>query len=226
MEGIRSKDRVQKFGEVFTPEQTVKDMLDMLPSNFDFLRETVLEPSCGDGNFLVEILKRKLNLLFEITDINILNCVSTIYAIDIQADNVLDSRKRLLGVVEDFCAENNYIISKELKHNIELILQWNIILGDFIEDKYIKMDNEGYAYNYETNERHSLNVKIVKDDGSRLDISDMFKTNKKTDKFGCITFRVWNTSDMTFSTEVLKEEKYVEVKSASEYLSEFVNMFS
>ena len=57
---IKSKERVNKFGEVFTPENIVKDMLDM-----DGVREcsysldkTFLEPSCGTGNFLVEIIAR------------------------------------------------------------------------------------------------------------------------------------------------------------------------
>ena len=61
----KSKERVAKYGEVFTPQHIVKDMCDMLekenPGAFDPER-TFLEPSCGDGAFILEILRRKFSL--------------------------------------------------------------------------------------------------------------------------------------------------------------------
>ena len=77
---IKQKERVQKYGEVFTPSNIVKDMLDLLPvadggkslvtntktkTKKPYISSTFLEPSCGDGNFLVEILNRKLKCVSE-----------------------------------------------------------------------------------------------------------------------------------------------------------------
>lgn len=64
---IKSKKRVQKFGEVFTPIWVVNETLDNLekesPGIFKDVSKTFLEPSCGTGNFVVEIYRRKLNVV-------------------------------------------------------------------------------------------------------------------------------------------------------------------
>ena len=58
---IKSKKRVKKFGEVFTPEFIVKQMCDLCEPTISQVDRKVFEPTCGNGNFLVEILNRKLN---------------------------------------------------------------------------------------------------------------------------------------------------------------------
>ena len=57
---IKSKQRVRDYGEVYTPEQIVRDMLDLLPHDTQAIDSTYLEPACGNGAFLIEILRRKL----------------------------------------------------------------------------------------------------------------------------------------------------------------------
>ena len=57
---IRSKERVAKHGEVFTNEREVNAMLDLVKDETNKIESTFLEPACGDGNFLVEIIRRKL----------------------------------------------------------------------------------------------------------------------------------------------------------------------
>jgi type I restriction-modification system DNA methylase subunit len=57
---IKSKDRVRDVAEVFTAKKQVKDMLDLMPNYITNYKYTVLEPSCGNGNFLIEILDRRL----------------------------------------------------------------------------------------------------------------------------------------------------------------------
>ena len=59
---IKSADRVKNIGEVFTPQKTVDFMLDQpeIKAKVNSLTATFLEPSAGEGAFLVEILKRKL----------------------------------------------------------------------------------------------------------------------------------------------------------------------
>jgi len=106
---ILADNRVKNHGEVLTPPNIVSDMLDLVSKEFSCetgldtgtlpLDKTFLEPSCGTGNFLVQILNRKLKLAR--TEKEIFTAVSTIYGIDIQDDNVLESRLRLLEIVEE-----------------------------------------------------------------------------------------------------------------------------
>ncbi|WP_241761402.1 hypothetical protein [Moraxella catarrhalis] len=64
---VKSKNRVADFGEVFTAEREVNAMLNLLPETiWHNITATFLEPSCGNGNFLAEILSRKLNAVLEL----------------------------------------------------------------------------------------------------------------------------------------------------------------
>lgn len=91
---VRSKVRVKELGEVFTPAALVSEMLDKLPADSWLPGKTWLEPSCGTGNFLVQILQRKLDAGHPP-----LEALETIYGIDIMEDNVLESRRRLKEIV-------------------------------------------------------------------------------------------------------------------------------
>ena len=86
---IKSKERVHKFGEVFTPERVVRDMCDALeresPGAFDPER-TFLEPTCGEGAFVLEILRRKFARCRTASDYR--TALRSVYAMEIQADNV------------------------------------------------------------------------------------------------------------------------------------------
>ena len=81
--GIKSKERVSKFGEVFTPENIVRDMINLIPAEVrEKLDSTWLEPACGNGNFLVQILSDKLDIAeqlgLENYDINVFRAVCSI----------------------------------------------------------------------------------------------------------------------------------------------------
>jgi len=90
----KSKDRVKELGEVFTPAALVSAMLDKMPADSWLPDKTWLEPSCGTGNFLVQILQRKLS-----AGHSPLEALSTIYGIDIMEDNVVETRRRLKEIV-------------------------------------------------------------------------------------------------------------------------------
>lgn len=139
---IKSKERVNKFGEVFTPSNIVKDMLDLegvkeYSYSFD---KTFLEPACGNGNFLVEILARKLSCLDSLDSddkdnwaMHMLQAVATIYGIDIQEDNVFESRERMSKIILD--KYNNTYGSEMpsgLKKCVSAILVNNIVCGNFL----------------------------------------------------------------------------------------------
>jgi hypothetical protein len=101
MSGVeRDRARVKATGEVFTPTPLVREILGQLdPELFDISKEkTFLDPTCGDGQFLGEVLIRKLESLGkkEISENEFEKALGTIYGIDLMEDNVILCRRRLL----------------------------------------------------------------------------------------------------------------------------------
>ena len=88
----RDKLRVKSTGEVFTPTEIVREMLEQIPSNqFQEPSKTFLDNSCGDGQFLGEVLIRKME-----NGSSFKEALSTIYGTDLMIDNVDLCRERLL----------------------------------------------------------------------------------------------------------------------------------
>jgi CRISPR/Cas system Type II protein with McrA/HNH and RuvC-like nuclease domain len=108
MSGIdRAKIRVKATGEVFTPTHLVQEVLDNLDQSvFSDHMKTFLDPSCGDGQFLSEVLIRKMEngSTFE-------QALTTIYGVDLMQDNVDLSRERLLCGREDL----RHIVEKNIQ---------------------------------------------------------------------------------------------------------------
>lgn len=135
---VKSKQRVADHGEVFTAQREVNAMLDLVKQETERIESRFLEPACGTGNFLVEILKRKLAVVenryaksqIEYERYAIL-AISSIYGVDILQDNVQTCRDRLLGIFTHYYL-NNY--KKEIKPEFlkaaEFILSKNILWGD------------------------------------------------------------------------------------------------
>lgn len=121
MKQIKSKKRVKGFGEVYTQEREVKAMLDLVKEESYQIDSLFLEPACGNGNFLVEILKRKLSVCQSKEEV--ITSLSSIYAIDILEDNVVESKKRLYGLVQDNLTQKEAFF----------IMDQNIVCGDSLE---------------------------------------------------------------------------------------------
>lgn len=107
--------RVKATGEVFTPTELVQEVLDKLPQElFSEPTKTFIDPACGDGQFLSEVLIRKLEngIPFEVA-------LSTIYGVDIMVDNVKLCQDRLLCGREDLrhIVETNIVCADSLKYN-------------------------------------------------------------------------------------------------------------
>jgi hypothetical protein len=109
---IKSRDRVRDLAEVYTHEREINAMLalvrDMFPTDDDpgNTDRTFLEPACGSGNFVVEILSRKLRYVTrsrygrgERFEHRVLRCLASIYGIDISDDNVGEARGRMWAVI-------------------------------------------------------------------------------------------------------------------------------
>ena len=126
---IKSKQRVKDFAEVFTPKHIVKDMCDLVPEEmWTNVETTFLEPACGTGNFLVEILERKFKLCKDWEDG--LRALKSIYGIDIQQDNVEETKLRLFDM---YIAE--FPKSPAISGLIAAqILESNIVCGNFIKE--------------------------------------------------------------------------------------------
>ena len=97
---IKSRQRVVDHGEVFTNPREVNAMLDLVRDESFRLDSRFLEPACGDGNFLIEILRRKLSLLQDLKsqtewEFQSLIAVGSCYGIDILPDNAEACRTRL-----------------------------------------------------------------------------------------------------------------------------------
>jgi len=116
MSGIeRDKLRIKSLGEVFTPTPLVQEILDTLDrSLFKDPNKTFLDPSCGDGQFLGEVLIRKME-----NGIDFEQALSTIYGVDIMPDNVDLCRERLLCGREDLrhIVEQNIVCADALRYH-------------------------------------------------------------------------------------------------------------
>ena len=138
---IKSKARVSAHGEVFTNEREVNAMLDLVKHETERIDSRFLEPACGDGNFLAEILRRKLAVCRSFVqqkkftqmeyEKNIVLAVSSIYGIEILPDNAAACRKRLYEIVEkEYLSLFPNSTNSDCLHSIQYLLDKNIILGD------------------------------------------------------------------------------------------------
>jgi len=149
---VISKQRVVDHGEVLTGKREVNAMLDLVKQETERIESRFLEPACGTGNFLTEILKRKLRVVetryakaqLEYERYAIL-AVSSIYGIDILDDNVRQCRHRLYGVFD--CDYYSRLFKNRAKNKcreaVRFILDRNIIWGDALTLKTVG-ENPGY----------------------------------------------------------------------------------
>ena len=121
----RDKSRVKDTGEVFTPTELVQKILDELPQKlFKDPTKTFIDPACGDGQFLSEVLIRKLEAGHDFA-----TALGTIYGVDLMADNVKLTQDRLL------CGH------EELRH----IVERNIVEADGLEYQYLFGEPEEFG---------------------------------------------------------------------------------
>jgi hypothetical protein len=131
---FKSKQRVADHGEVFTPPWLVEAMLDLVKDEAERIDSRFLEPACGSGNFLVQVLRRKLAAVelkygksdFERRHYALLALMCT-YGIELLTDNIAECRANLLEV---FAAYLNVDESDQLYCAASYVLSQNLIHGD------------------------------------------------------------------------------------------------
>lgn len=135
---IKSRQRVTDHGEVYTAEREVKAMCDLVSDECSRIDSRFLEPACGDGNFLAEILCRKLAVVKKkykksVIDYekNALLAVSSIYGVDILADNVAACRERLFKIWrKEYKSIVKTAYSEDTERSARFILSKNIVCGN------------------------------------------------------------------------------------------------
>jgi hypothetical protein len=136
---VRTKQRVADHGEVFTPLWMVKAMLDLVKEESERIDSRFLEPACGSGNFLVEILRRKLAAVetkygksdFEKQHYALL-AVMCIYGIELLPDNIAECRANLLEILADHL---KLTVSQDMYRAASHVLSQNLVHGDALTMK-------------------------------------------------------------------------------------------
>ena len=209
--GIKSQGRVKEFGEVFTPDKTVNDMLDLTDKCFEglgceeYVSKTYLEPACGDGQFLIRVLYRKLekiaNSSLDIDDKEklLIKALSSIYGVDIQEDNVKEARNRMYnlvlgnniktfdlgGITKNISIDIGIEIRDKVKDIVRKILEHNIITGNtLIAFEHYKKPTEGeevrlIEYRFEGDKvkawRNTLHTDFTSDETDWFNIDKIYE---------------------------------------------------
>jgi hypothetical protein len=142
---VVSRQRVVDHGEVYTHPREVNAMLDLVSHECDRIESRFLEPACGTGNFLVEVLRRKLAAVerryassqLEFERYGVL-AVCSIYGIDLLADNVQACQDRLWGIFADtYLRIFKEDAKPECLDSVRHILTINILHGDALTLKTV-----------------------------------------------------------------------------------------
>lgn len=179
----KSKERVREHGEVFTAEREVKAMCDLVKDETVRIDSRFLEPACGDGNFLAEILKRKLAVVRKKYgkspldyEKNSLLAASSIYGVDILQDNVTACRARMFDIWNtEYTAVCKKECDDQTREAVRFILSRNIVCGN------------------------ALTLKCVDENGNDIDEPIIFS------EWAFITGSMLQRSDYTFA-ELLEED--------------------
>lgn len=131
---VKSKQRVADHGEVFTPPWMVEAMLDLVKGETERIDSRFLEPACGSGNFLIQILRRKLAAVelkygkseFEKRHYALFGLMC-IYGVELLPDNIAECRGNLLGVFAEYLRLDE---DSDLYRAASFVLSQNLVHGD------------------------------------------------------------------------------------------------
>jgi hypothetical protein len=197
---VNSKKRVADHGEVFTSKREVNAMLDLVKQETERIDSKFLEPACGTGNFLTEILERKLQVVerkYRKSQLeyerNIVLAVSSIYGIDILEDNVIACRLRLFDIAN---GKYNALFKKktrdEVRRAIQFILEKNIIWGDALDLKTVGQPPHQIIFsewsfpfnNSQIKRRDFVFAELLPNESNKRNQPDLFSTNEQVSDLG------------------------------------------
>ena len=177
--GIKSRERVRDAGEVFTQPREVKAMCDLCEPTISEIDRKVLEPSCGNGNFLVEILERKLKKAGQ-DEYKVLIALSNIYGVDIARDNLEEARERMKKIVNShFKGKKN---SASFLMAMDAILKANICYGNMLTGRkkiflinWIPDGNGGF----ELEKWNFADIEKLREETKQTDIENLARTSEE-----------------------------------------------
>lgn len=164
---VKSKERVVKYGEVMTPDWLVNELLDLVKEQSEQIDARFLDPACGNGNFLAEILRRKLNTVERLHgqdqhafEKHMVWAVSSLYGIDILEDNVTECRSRLFDLAnERYMGLFGDKTTEACRNALRYILMTNIVWGDTLTSTTMGQDQTSIVFPEWTFEAGSDNVR-------------------------------------------------------------------
>ena len=210
---IKSKSRVQKHGEVFTPDWMVKMMLSepAIQAKLKDIRATFFEPSVGEGAFVTEILHQKLNHVDEILSRsnwveNALWVVASIYGIELLTDNLIIAKQNLIEVLIE---HYQIFYQKELSRKSDLYKSARYIIDNNIV--------QGNALTYLNNSNNLIVFSEWEKRGDKVKQSQFTFKSLVDDNF--------NSFDINRQLELLDEDKPLNdgyIKITKVYKNEFL----
>jgi hypothetical protein len=150
MQQIKSRENVRERGEVFTAEREVKAMCDLVGEDISDIEKRVLEPAAGNGNFLAEILQRRIDVVTKNykngqRECRYLVALSNIYAVELDEENVIEARQRLKNIMINAVSKS----TADYEAAVDALLETNVICGNFLTKSKRAISIYEYVPNYE-----------------------------------------------------------------------------
>ncbi len=186
---MQSRQRIIDHGEVFTPPALVNDMLNLVAHECERIDSRFLEPACGDGNFLAEVLRRKLLAVDKNNARNrdtwerdAILAICSLYGIDLLADNIAACRERLLNVFsaahaarfkapppEEAARAAGYILNKNIVQGDALTLRaadgQPIVFSEWSPVNGTMLKRRDFVYGHLLDHAHMANTALFNDLG-------------------------------------------------------------
>lgn len=198
---IKSKERVADHGEVFTAEREVKAMCDLVKQETERIDSRFLEPACGDGNFLAEILSRKLDVVKRkyrrsVADYekNAILAATSIYGVDILQDNVESCRERMFKLWnEAYSANCKKEASDAARDAARFIFEKNIVCGNALSMMCVDKQGQDTTQPITFTEWSFVSGAMLKRREFRLDV--LLKENDDPDMYDTQVSLFGDTAD-------------------------------
>lgn len=216
---VKSKERVLLHGEVFTAEREVNAMLDLVKEETERIESRFLEPACGEGNFLVIVLQRKLNTVkkkyrnsprdFEKYSIIAL---SSIYGVELLEDNAQYCRERLYNIWnEAYTQIMKFEINNECRIAAKHIINRNILCGDALT----MINNEGEPIVF--SQWDLIMDDLLKRRDYRLDVLVENEESNNKDNYQIDFFEDYDTEWELYNGKYIKIPKTIREYTPIEY---------
>ena len=150
---IKSKQRVSNHGEVFTPSRIVSEMCELFSKDdWGDPSSIFLEPTCGDGNFVVAIILKKIE-----SGLSLFNAINTTFGMDIMSDNILECRLRIYHICKELESDQ-----QKLNRLANVIVNNFFVVSDSLEFIQSGKFSEYKFYDYDPTTKDNVGTGLNK----------------------------------------------------------------